>query len=191
MEDRNMAVVEKVDKLLEAKLIREVHYPEWLSNVVLVKKANGKWRVCIDFMDLNKVFLTDSFSLPRIDTLVDSTFKHESLSFMDSFSGYNQKQMFRPDQEKTSFITNQGLYCYRVMSFRLKNAETTYQRLVNTMFKNQIKRNMKIYVDDMLVKILKVYLHFRDLEETFNTLRMYKMMLDRENMSLEYRRKNS
>lgn len=134
--DQNKVVAEEVDKLLEAKFIREVYYPEWLSNVVLVRKANGKWRVCVNFTDLNKVCPNDSFPLLRIDTLVDSTFGHESLSFMDAFSGYNQIRMFDPDQEKTLFIIDKGLYCYQVMPFRLKNAGATYQRLVNTMFKD-------------------------------------------------------
>ena len=81
--------MEEVDKLLFADFIREVYYPEWLANVVMLKKSNGKWRVCVDFTDLNKACLKDSFPLPRIDQLVDSTVGHELLSFMDAFSGYN------------------------------------------------------------------------------------------------------
>lgn len=178
MIDQNMAVAEEVDKILEVKFIRQLHYPKWLSNMVLVRKANKKWRVYVDFTDLNKVCPKDNFYLPRIDTLVNSTSKHESLNFMDALSGYNQIQMFRPNQEKMSSITNQALYCYLVMPFRLKNVVVTYHRLFNTMFKNHIRRNMEVYVDDMLVESLKADLHFRDLEETFNTLRKYKMMLN-------------
>jgi hypothetical protein len=105
-----------------------------LANVVLVKKTTGKWRMCVDFTDLNKAFPKDSFLLPRIDLLVDSTSGHELLTFMDAFSGYNQIHMNEIDQEKTSFITDRGLYCYKMMSFGLKNAGATYQRLVNKMF---------------------------------------------------------
>ena len=76
------------------------------------------------------------------------------LSFMDAFSGYNQIKMDEADQEKTSFVTSQGLFCYNVMPFRLKNAGATYQRLVNQMFRPQIGRNVEVYVDDMLVKSL-------------------------------------
>ena len=71
---------------------------------------------------------------------------------MDAFSAYNQIKMSEEDQEKTAFITSQGLYCYNVMPFGLKNARATYQRLVNKMFSNQIRRNMVVYVDDMLIK---------------------------------------
>ena len=126
--------MDEVTKLLAAGFIREVHYLEWLANVVLVKKANGKWRMCVDFTDLNIACPKDSFPLPRIDQLVDSTAGHKLLTFMDAFLGYNQIRMAEEDQEKTSFITSQGLYCYKVMPFGLKNAGATYQRLVNKMF---------------------------------------------------------
>jgi hypothetical protein len=88
--ERNAAVVEEVDKLLKAGFIREVYYLEWLANVVMVKKSTGKWRICVDFTDLNKACPKDSYPLPRIDQRVDSTAGHKLLSFMDAFFGYNQ-----------------------------------------------------------------------------------------------------
>ena len=133
-QERDKAIVEEVRKLLEADFIREVYYPDWLANVVMVKKANGKWRMCIDFTDLNRACPKNSYPLPRIDTLVDSTARHELLSFVDAFSGYNQIKTNKDDQEITSFVTCQGLFCYKVMPFRLKNAGVTYQRLMNKMF---------------------------------------------------------
>ena len=92
----------------------------------MVKKANGKWRICVDFTDLNKVFPNDSFPLLRIDQLVDSTAEHKLLMFMDAFLGYNQIKIAEEDQEKTTFIISQGLYCYKVMPFGLKNAGAIY-----------------------------------------------------------------
>lgn len=124
--NRNLAIAEEVDKLLKARFIREVTYPNWIANVVLVKKSNRKWRMCIDFTNLNKVCPKDSFPLPRIDTLVDSTSGHTLLSFMDMFFGYNQIWMEKGDKEKTSFITDRDTYCYEVMSFMLKNAGATH-----------------------------------------------------------------
>jgi hypothetical protein len=98
---------------------------------VLVKKANGKWKKCVDFTDLNKACPNDSFPLPLMDLLVDSTSGHELPSFIDAFFfRYNQIYMHEVDQEKTSFITDRGLYCYKMMPFRLKNVGATYQRLV-------------------------------------------------------------
>ena len=87
--ERQKAINEEVDKLLQAGAIRDVEYPEWLGNVVLVKKENDKWRLCIDFIDVNRACPKDSFPLLRIDLIVDATAGHELLSFMDAFSGYN------------------------------------------------------------------------------------------------------
>ena len=135
----------------------------------MVKKSNGKWRMCVDFIDRNN---------PRIDQLVDSTAGHKLLSFMDTFSGYNQILMDEDDQEKTSFITIQGLYCHKVIPFGLKNARATYQRLVNRMFSHQIGRNVEVYVDDVLVKSKDEANHLDNLKETFSTLRKYNMKLN-------------
>ena len=121
-----------------AKFIREVYYPNWLANVMMVKKDNGKWRMCVNFIDLNKACPKYSYPLPRIDQLVDSTAGHKLLSFMDTFSGYNQIRMNEADQEKTSFVISQGFFCYKVIPFGLKNEGATYQRLVNHMFCPQI-----------------------------------------------------
>ena len=176
--ERQKAINEEVGKLLQAGAIREVEYPEWLANVVLVKKANGKWRLCIDFTDINKACPKDSFPLPRIDLIVDGTAGHELLSFMDAFSGYNLISMDPNDQEKTSFVTAQGTYRYRVMPFGLKNAGATYQRLVNRMFQKQIGTTMEVYIDDMLVKSTTAGLHIAHLSETFQILRDYNMKLN-------------
>ena len=146
--------------------------------MVLVKKANGKWRLCTDFTDVNRACQKDSFPLPRIDLIVDATASHELLSFMDAFSGYNQIIMDPNDQEKTSFVTGQGTYYYQVMPFGLKNAGATYQRLVNRMFQKQIRASMEVYIDDMLVKSVKAELHVDYLAESFQVLKDYKMKLN-------------
>ena len=100
------AIKEEVQKLTVVKFIRGVYYPNWLANVVIVKKANGKWRMGVDFTNLNKACPKDSYPLPCIDQLVDLTAGHRLLSFMDTFSRYNQIRMDETDQEKTSFITS-------------------------------------------------------------------------------------
>ena len=89
--------MEEVEKLLTTGFIQEVYYPKWLANVVMVKKSNGKWRMCVDFTDLNNACPKDSFPLPRIDQLFDSTVGHELLTFMDAFLGYNQILMKKKD----------------------------------------------------------------------------------------------
>ena len=104
--ERNKAVIEEVEKLLIAGFIREVFYPEWLANIVMVKKPNGKLQMCVDFTDFNNAYPKDSFPLPKIDQLEDSTAGHGLLTFMDAFSGYNQIRMNKEDQEKTTFVTS-------------------------------------------------------------------------------------
>ena len=82
-------MAEEVEKILGASFIKEVFYPDWLASMVMVKKNNGKWRMCVDFINLNKACPKDSFPLPRIDHLVDLTARHKLLCFKDAFSGYN------------------------------------------------------------------------------------------------------
>jgi len=104
-EKRRLVMQEETRKLLSAGHIREIQYPEWLANVVLVKKANGKWRMCVDFTNLNKACPKDSYPLPSIDALVDSASGCKMLSFLDAFSGYNQIKMHPRDESKTKFMT--------------------------------------------------------------------------------------
>ena len=176
--ERQKVINEEVDKLLQAGVIREVEYPEWLANVMLVKKANYKWRLYIDFTDINRSCPKDSFPLPWIDLIVDATTGHELLSFMDAFSGYNQISMEPDDQENTSFVTGQGAYIYRVMPFGLKNAGATHQRLVNKMFQKPIGASMEVCIDDMLVKSTTAELHITHMSEAFQILRAYNMKLN-------------
>ena len=124
----------------------------------------------MNFTNLNKACANDNYPLPCIDQLVDLTTGHRLLSFMDAFSGYNQIRMDEADQGKTSFITSQGLFCYKIMPSSLKNAGATYQRLVNHMFRPQIGRDVEVYVVDMLVKILDEGKQLDDLQETFDNL---------------------
>ncbi|KAL0414908.1 UNVERIFIED_CONTAM: Retrovirus-related Pol polyprotein from transposon [Sesamum radiatum] len=153
-------------------------FPEWLSNVVLVPKPGGKWRMCIDFRDLNKACPKDFYPLPRIDQLLDSTSGCELLSMMDASQGYHQIMLDPEDRKKVSFITSEGTFCYVAMPFGLKNAGATYQRLVDKIFRPQIGRNVEVYVDVMLVKSKKAEDHTKDLEETFSVLRKYKLKLN-------------
>jgi hypothetical protein len=120
--DKAKGARNEVKRLLSAGVIREVTYPEWLANAIMVKKANGKWRMCIDFTDLNKACPKDEFPLPRIDSLVDAAATSELMSLLDCYSRYHQIQM-KEGEPKTSFITPNGTYCYLRLPEGLKNAE--------------------------------------------------------------------
>ena len=128
------AIKNEVTKLKLARAIKEVFYSQWLANTVVVKKKIGKWRVCVDFTDLNKVCPKDPFPIPRIDQLVDAMVGHPQMSFLDAFQGCHQIPLALDDQEKTAFVTPVGNYHYKVMPFGLKNAGSTYQRMMTKMF---------------------------------------------------------
>ena len=172
------AIREDVMKLKRAGAIKEVFYLEWLANTVVVKKKNGKWRVCVDFADLNKACPKDPFSMPRIDQLVDATSGHPRMSFLDAFQGYHQISLALEDQEKTAFVTPTGNYHYKVMPFGLKNAGSTYQRMMTRMLELQLGKNIEIYVDDMVVKSKAVFGHLGDLGGIFYVLRRHKLRLN-------------
>ena len=144
----------------------------------MVKKAMGKWQISINYTDLNKACSKDSYSLLMIDWLIDVTSSFGMLSFIDAFSRYNQIRMVKEDQEKMAFIMDHGLYCYKVMPFGLKNADATYQRLMNKVFTDQLRRNMEAYIEDMLVKSKSMSHHVADLRETFSILRRQGMRLN-------------
>ncbi|XP_072094127.1 uncharacterized protein [Arachis hypogaea] len=176
--ERAEEVARQTASLLEAGFIREVDYSTWLSNVVLVKKHNGKWRMCVDYTDLNKACPKDCFSLPNIDALVDAATGYRYLSFMDAYSGYNQIPMHRPDEDKTAFITPGGTFCYKVMPFGLKNAGATYQRLMNRIFHDLIGKTVEVYVDDILAKTTRPDDLLSDLASVFASLRQHGMRLN-------------
>jgi hypothetical protein len=89
-EEKVQAVKVEVQRLLNKCFIREVTYPEWLSNVVMVKKKNGKWWMCTEFTDLKKCYPKDDFPLARLDQIIDSGVASEIMALLDCFSGYHQ-----------------------------------------------------------------------------------------------------
>ena len=176
--DRQKIIRDEVDKVLDVGFIRKVEYPEWLANVVVVPNKEGKWRVCVDYTSLNNAYLKDSFPPPRIDQIVDSTVGQGMLSFLDTFSGYYQIPMAPADEEKTAFIMPHGLYCYKVMPFWLKNASTTYQRLMKKIFRPLVGHKVEVYIDDIVFKSKTRENHTHHLQEVFHLLREYDMKLN-------------
>jgi hypothetical protein len=133
-EEKCRAIGEEVHRLLVARFIKEVFHPKWLANPMLVKKKNGKWRMCVDYTSLNKACPKHPFMLPHIDQIVDSTAGCELLSFLDAYSGYHQIKMKESDQLLTSFITPFGMYWYITMPLGLKNTGAMYQRCMLRVF---------------------------------------------------------
>ncbi|GKV12598.1 hypothetical protein SLEP1_g23719 [Rubroshorea leprosula] len=176
--EKQAAIEEEIQKLLQAGFIRRVEYSEWVSNPMLVKKPNGKWRMCIDFTNLNDACPKDPHPLPNVKKLVERAARHERMSFLDASLGYHQVQLLLDDQEKTAFYAGDAICCYVMMPFGLKNAGATYQKLVQIIFKLQISRNIEVYVDDMIVTSVRAENHIDDLDETFQNLRRAQMKLN-------------
>ena len=174
------AVKLEVQRLKEAWVIREIFFPEWLANTVVVKKKNGKWRVCVDFTDLNQACSKDPFPMSKIHQLVDATYEHPRISFLDAFLGYHHIALAPEDQEKIAFIFPDANYHYNVMRFGLKNAGATYQRMLTRMFQEKIECMIEVYIDDMVVKSKQEAQHVEELRGVFEVLQQHKLRLNVE-----------
>jgi len=168
----------EADKLLSTGFIEEAHYTTCLSNVVLVKNTNGKWRMCVNYTDLNKACPRDAYPLPNIDRLIDGAAGNKVLSFLDAYSVYNQIPMAASNMNKASFVTDDANYFYKVMPFGLKNARVTYQRLMDKVFSHLMGNYVEVYVDDMVVKSPSHHQHAQDLSAAFSALRQYNHRLN-------------
>jgi hypothetical protein len=189
MSDEKVAAAKvKVQRLLDAGFIREVLYPSWLTNVVMVKKKNGKWRMCTYFTNLNKYCTKDDFPLLRIDKVVDSTTECETMALLDCFSGYQQIWLRKEDEEKRSFITHFSTYCYLRMPKGLKNASPTFYRMTKVILKDQMQRNVYAYVDDIMVASKKKATQIQELVETFSNMRRAQLKLNPEKCVFSVRR---
>jgi hypothetical protein len=155
-----------------------VKYPVWLANTLLVKKKNGKWRMCVDFTDLNKAFKKDDFPLERVDKIVDDVANSEMLSLLDMFSRYHQIRVRREDEEKTSFITTFGTFCFVRMLEGMKNARCTFLRMITIVLHPQLRINILSYVDDIVVKRTQRKDHISDLAETSANLKAANLRLN-------------
>jgi hypothetical protein len=139
--------------------------------------------MCVDYTDLNKHCLKDHFGLPRIDQVVASMAGCVLLYFLDCYSGYHQIALKEEDQIKTTFITPYGTYAYKTMSFGLKNAGATYQRVIQMCFVDQLHRNVEAYVDDVVIKTRDSDDLIANLEEMFSSLRRFRWKLMWQNCS--------
>ena len=141
-----------------------------MANVIKVRKKNGKWRMYVYFTDLNNCCPKYSHPLPRIDKLVDIIVGCEMMSLLYYFSGYHQIWMNLEDEEKMSFITPGGMYCYRRMPEGLRNTGPTFSRMTDEVFDEQKGKKLGAYVDDIVIKSDKKETHIQDLQETFENL---------------------
>jgi hypothetical protein len=173
-------VKKEVEKMIAAGFIRPCRYAEWISSIVLVQKKDGRWRVCVDFRDLNRATPKYEYPMPVAETLINAAAGHKMLSFMDGNAGYNQIFMAPEDIHKTAFRVPGavGLFEYVVMTFGLKNAGATYQRAMNYMFHDLIGKLVEIYIDDVVVKSASAEGHLRDLQRVLERTRKFGLRMN-------------
>jgi hypothetical protein len=179
-EEKVKVVVAEVQRFQDTKVIREVLYLVWLANTVPVKKKNGKWRMCVDFTDLNKACKKHDFPSERVDKILDDAANSEMLSLLDMFSGYHQIRVRREDEKKTSFITPFRTFCFVRMPEGLKNAGCTFSKMIAIVLHPQLRRNILAYVDDIVVKSIQRRDHISDLAETSANLKAVNLRLNPE-----------
>lgn len=141
-----------VDELLKAIFITEARYTTRLSKILVGSKANKKWPMCFNYLDLIRACPKDSYPLPNIDKLIDISYGFKLLYFKDAYSRHYNIPSDNLDCSKTTFITNKWSLCYKVMPFGLKNIVATYHRVMKKIFKNQIENMLKVYMGDTTVK---------------------------------------
>ena len=161
-------VKEEIYELLRVGFIRPVKRATWLSPIIIVAKKNKKFRVCVDYRKLNAATITDGFPLPFTDSVLDTVAGHECYSFLDGFSGYNQIRIHPDDQEKTTFVTEWGVFVAIVMMFGLKTAPATFQRIITEIFDDYILAFIQVFLNDLSM-------HYQQLEH----LTQSRLCLDR------------
>jgi hypothetical protein len=180
LEEKVKAVKAEVQRLLDACFIREVAYPQWLANVVMIRKKNSKWWMCTDFTNLNKCCPKDNFPLARIDKIVDSAVGCEMMALLDCFSGYHQIWLCKEYEEKISFITPFGTYYYLRVPEGMHNAGPTFYRMMKAALKDQVGKNVLSYIDDIVIASKKRNTYISDLAETFTNMREARLKLNSE-----------
>ena len=147
-----LPLIEKeIIKLFEEKIIISLMFGKWLANLVPIRKKSGEIRLCVDFINLNKLSLKENYPLPKMDHILQSVVGSQRMSMLDGFSGYNQVVAHPSDQEKTTFTTPWGTFMYAKISFGLTNVGVTFQREMDIAFLEEKDKFVVIYLDDITV----------------------------------------
>nr|GEU42506.1 reverse transcriptase domain-containing protein [Tanacetum cinerariifolium] len=176
--ERNKAIHTQVEELTKANILREVKYQTWVLNPIIVKKASQRWKLCIDFTNINKACPKEHHSIPMIEQKVEDLYKHRLKCFLDAYKGYHHIPIADKDEEKTAFYIREGVFCYRRLPFGLKKAGATYQRLIDKVFNHQLGRNMEVNAYDIIIKSDVEEEMLVDIKETLDELQAINLKLN-------------
>lgn len=171
-------IFKEVDKMLKARIIYLIHHITWVTNIVPVKKKNREIRICVDFHNLNQASLKDNYALPNMDHILQIVAGLEMMLMLDGFSGYNQVSVAKNEQHKTSFITPWGKFAYNQMPFGLINAGATFQRAMDSSFRDFSDRIIVVYLDDLTVFSKDRKNHLKDLRAVLQCCREHGISLN-------------
>ncbi|GKA57156.1 reverse transcriptase domain-containing protein [Tanacetum coccineum] len=176
--ERNEPIHSQVEELTKAGILREIKYQTWVPNPMVVKKDNGKWKLRVDFTNINKACIREPHPLPAAEQKAEGLHKYRLKCFLDAYKGYHQIPIAEKDKEKTTFFTREWVFCYKRLPFGLKNAGATYQKLIDKVFGHQMGRNMEVNADDMVIKSDSEEEMMADITETLERLRAINLKLN-------------
>lgn len=176
-------ITRQVNKLLENNLIEPSHSPHNSPIILVPKKStdgNKKWRLCIDYRQLNKKLIPDKFPLPRIDEILDGLGKAQFFTIIDLFSGFHQIPIDESSRELTAFSTHNGIYQWKVLPFGLNIAPNSFCRMMSIAFSGLSSDKAFLYMDDIIVVGTSVQNHINNLKNVFEKCRKYNLKLNAE-----------
>ncbi|GJT78208.1 reverse transcriptase domain-containing protein [Tanacetum coccineum] len=183
--ERNEVIHSQVEELTEAGILQEVKYQTWVSIPMVVKKDNRRWKLRVDFTNINKACIREPYPLPAAEQKAEGLHKYRLKCFLDAYKGYHHIPIAEKDDEKIAFFTREGVFCYKRLPFGLKNAGATYQRLIDKVFGHQMGRNMEVNADDMVIMSDSKEEMMADIIKTLERLRAINLKLNPKNAPSE------